>query len=63
MFQSLAKTNLLIVENFKILFGIPKFNLVVTTNKYVSTFWWVFIQLGDISFDLVINKLFGLVIV
>jgi len=39
MFQSLAKTNLLIVENFKILFGIPKFNLVVTTNKYVSTFW------------------------
>jgi len=25
--------------------------------------WWLTIQFGDISFDLVINKLFGLVIV
>jgi len=25
--------------------------------------WWLRIQVGDISFDLVINKLFGLVIV
>ncbi len=49
MFQNLAKTNELIVEDFKIIFVIPK-----VTN--------MFQHFGEYLFNLVINKLFGLVI-